>query len=119
MPSHGDRTPNGVDLSRPTESTRRHLYELVVHVYFHPTPEEVEKAQSDPGNHWVPDYGPDEARLHVFYAYGRWFASWEALEEKKGAAADPSLPEWRRWSVVRIVEDADPSSATGVTFLEV
>ncbi|HYG62367.1 MAG TPA: hypothetical protein VEL74_07285 [Thermoanaerobaculia bacterium] len=29
------------------------------------------------------------------------------------------LPEWRRWSVVRIVEDRDPSSATGVTFLEV
>jgi hypothetical protein len=106
-----------VDLSRPTESTRRHLYELVVHVYFHPTSEEVENARQDPGNHWVPDYGPDEARLHVFYAYGRWFAVWEALEETPETAA--GLPEWRRWSVVRIVEDRDPSSETGVTFLEV
>ncbi|HYG61504.1 MAG TPA: hypothetical protein VEL74_02900 [Thermoanaerobaculia bacterium] len=118
MPSFSDRTPSRVDLSRPTESTRRHLYELVVHVYFHPTPLEVEQARQDPGNHWVPDYGPDEARLHVFYAYGRWFAAWEALEERKEAAAE-SLPAWRRWSVVRIVEDADPSSGTGVTFLEV
>ncbi|HYG64000.1 MAG TPA: hypothetical protein VEL74_15600 [Thermoanaerobaculia bacterium] len=116
MPSFGDRTPSGVDLSRPTESTRRHLYELVVRVYFQPTPEEVEQARQDPGNHWVPDYGPDEARLHVFFVYGRWFAVWEALEEKKETGP---LPEWRRWSVVRIVEDADPSSATGVTFLEV
>ena len=119
MPSHDDRTPKGVDLSHPTESTRRHLYELVVHVYFHPTPEEIEKAAVDPGNHWVPDYGPDEARLHVFYVYGRWFAAWEALEEKREADTQPPLPEWRRWSVVRIVEDRDPSSATGVTFLEV
>jgi hypothetical protein len=113
MPDQEDRTPKGVDLSHPTEATRRHLYELVVHVYFHPTPEEVEKAAADPGNHWVPDYGPDEARLHVFYAYHRWFAAWEALEEK-GAT-----PAWRRWAVVRIVEDPDPSSETGVTFLEV
>ena len=119
MPSYSDRTPSRVDLSRPTESTRRHLYELVVHVYFHPTPLEVEQARQDPGNHWVPDYGPDAARLHVFYAFGRWFAVWEALEEKKEAAADPSLPAWRRWSVVRIVENADPSSEMGVTFLEV
>jgi hypothetical protein len=114
MPSFSDRTPSRVDLSRPTETTRRHLYELVVHVYFHPTPLEVEKARQDPGNHWVPDYGPDAARLHVFYVYGRWFAVWKALEEKEAG-----LPEWRRWSVVRIVEDRDPSSATGVTFLEV
>jgi hypothetical protein len=115
MPSSDDRTPKGVDLSRPTESTRRVLYELVVHVYFHPTPEEVEQARQDPGNHWVPDYGPDEARLHVFYAYGRWFAAWQAEERKETGP----LPEWRRWSVVRIAEDRDPSSETGVTFLEV
>ena len=119
MPDHGDRTPSRVDLSRPTEATRRVLYELVVHVYFHPTPDEVEKARTDPGNHWVPDYGPGEARLHVFYAYGRWFAVWEAREEKKETDTQMPLPEWRRWSVVRIVEDRDPSSQTGVTFLEV
>ena len=69
MPSLDDRTPSRVDLSRPTESTRRVLFELVVHVYFHPTPLEVEQARQDPGNHWVPDYAPDEARLQVFYAW--------------------------------------------------
>jgi hypothetical protein len=36
------------------------------------------------------------------------------LEEKEAG-----LPEWRRWSVVRIVEDREPSNPTGVTFLEV
>lgn len=48
MPDQEDRTPKGVDLSHPTETTRRRLYELVVHVYFQPTPEEVEKAAADP-----------------------------------------------------------------------
>jgi hypothetical protein len=115
MPSHSDRTPKGVDLSRPTESTRRHLYELVVRVHFNPSPEEVEQAAQDPGNHWVPDYGPEQACLNVFFLHGRWFAVWEALEEKD---AD-TLPPWRRWMMVRIVEDPDPSSETGVTFLEV
>ena len=117
MPSSDDRTPSRVDLSRPTEFTRRVLFELVVHVYFQPTSLEVEQARQDPGNHWVPDYGPDAARLHVVYVYGRWLATWQALEETSETAA--GLPEWRRWSVVRIVEDRDPANPTGVTFLEV
>ena len=114
MPSHSDRTPSGVDLSRPTESTRRALYDLVVRIHFTPTPEEIQMAKEDPGNHWIPDYGPDAAELTVWYDRGRWYASWLSLEEEP----DPRAP-WRLWSVVRIVEDADPSNPAGVAFLEV
>ena len=114
MHDHNDRTPKGVDLSRPTESTRRTLYDLVVRIHFHPTPEEIQQAQADPGNHWIPDYGPEAAELTVWYDRGRWYAAWKSQEEK----ADPRAP-WRSWSVVRIVEDADPSNETGVSFLEV
>jgi hypothetical protein len=100
-----------IDLSQVTESTRRALYDAVVEVHFSPTPDEVRQAAEDPENFWVPDYGPDEAGLTVFHAFGRWFTVWRAREEPEDA------PEEQRWSVLRIV--TNPDGPLGLDFPEV
>ena len=86
------------DLSRPTEATRRALYDAVVEVHFtdpeHPTP-----------------YSPDDAGLVVFSVFGRWFATWTRLEEP----AD--LAEHQRRELLRI--QPDPAWPLGLAFYEV
>ena len=101
-----------IDLTQVAESTRRALYDAVVDVHFSPTPAEVRQAAEDPDNFWVPDYGPDEAGLTVFYACGRWFAVWRSLEEPEDA------PEEMRWTVLRIGFDGDAEPGA-LTFSEV
>jgi hypothetical protein len=61
------------DLSRYTEGTRRQLYDLIIKIQF--TQSSPDEATS-PEDSWVPTYTPDEAGLTVFYAFGRWFATW-------------------------------------------
>jgi hypothetical protein len=85
-----------VELSRYSESTRRALYDLVVQVFFSPTPEEVAAAAADPEDHYVPTYSAEEAELRVEYVAGRWFAVWRALE------AGPELAAEQRYRMVRI-----------------
>ena len=117
MPAKGNRissssSGSGIDLTRltrDTEATRRALYDAVVAVHFKPTPEEVRQAAEDPENHWVPDYGPDEAGLTVEYRYGRWSAVWRSLE------VGDDEPEELRWNVLRITLDDTGS----LVFLEV
>jgi hypothetical protein len=112
MPEQENRTPTpSIDLGRVTEETRRALYDAVVAVHFTPTYDELQGAVRDPDNHWVPAYGPDEARLAVFYLYGRWVAVWRALDEPEDA------PEEQRWTVLRIGPSGDGSG--GVIFFEV
>ena len=113
MLTRKDDTPRpSIDLTRIAESTRRALYDAVVEVHFSPTSAEVRQAAEDPDNFWVPDYGPDEAGLTVFYACGRWFAVWRCLEEL------PEAPEEMRWSVLRIGSDPEGGFG-GLTFSEV
>ena len=56
-------------------------------------------------------YGPNEAGLTVFHAFGRWFTVWRAREEPEDA------PEEQRWSVLRIV--TNPDGPLGLDFPEV
>jgi hypothetical protein len=100
-----------IDLSQVTESTRRALYDAVVEVHFSPSEEEVQAAREDPENHWISEYGPDEAGLTVFHAFGRWFTVWRAREEPEDA------PEEQRWTVLRIV--TNPDGPLGLDFPEV
>ena len=102
MPGYSHLTPRpSLDLTQFTEPTRRALYDAVVAVHFSPSEEEVRAAREDPENHWIPAYGPDEAGLAVFHAFGRWFTVWRNREEPEDA------PEEQRWSVLRIVPDPD------------
>lgn len=95
-----------VDLSQVTESTRRALYNAVVEGHFSPTEEEVRQAAADPENHWVPDYGPDEAGLTVVWVAGRWFTLWRSLEEPE------DVPAELRWTVLRIGQDPEQDALT-------
>ena len=109
---HENTLRPSIDLSQVTEFTRRALYDAVVKVHFSPTLAEVQRAAKDPNNHWVPDYGPDEAGLTVFWIYGRWIAAWRSLEEPEDA------PAAVRWTVLRI--DSDPEHGFwGLSFSEV
>jgi hypothetical protein len=67
--------PPTVDLTRATEETRRAVYDIVVVVHFTPTPEELQRAAEDPGDHWVPNYTPEAAGLVVHHCYGRYAES--------------------------------------------
>ncbi len=73
--------------------------------------DEVRKAAEDPDNFWVPDYGPDEAGLSVFWIHGRWIAVWRSLEEPEDAPAEV------RWTVLPIGSDPEDGFG-GLTFLE-
>jgi hypothetical protein len=74
-------------------------------------PPEVQAAREDPENHWIPEYGPDEAGLTVFHAFGRRFTVWRAREEPEDA------PKEQRWTVLRIV--TNPDGPLGLDFPEV
>ncbi len=76
---------NPLDLSRPTEATRRELYDRLVHLQS-TLPEEPPSSPFD----------PDAAGLTVLYVFGRWFATWLDLD----APAD--WPESRRREVVTV-----------------
>ena len=89
-----------LDLSRPTEATRRAVYDRVADLVWIPDPRD-EHRRSDT---------PDEAGLFVFHVFGRWFAVWRNRDE-------PHLPEHQRTEVVRI--QADPDSPFGVVLVEV
>lgn len=95
------------DLSRYTEATRRTLYDRVAQLQFGPP----DPGTVEPGDVWVPTYGPDDAGLTVFHVFGRWFATWTDLD------AFPELPEDRRVELVRI--QADPDSSNGIRLYEV
>jgi hypothetical protein len=73
-----------------------------VETHFTPTPEEREKAQADPDNHWAPPYTPEQAGLAVHHLYGRWFVVWRSLEEKEGEA-----PPERLWTVLRVIRNPE------------
>ncbi len=75
-----------LDLSRPTEGTRRQLYDRLVTIQGAPDPE-------DPA---APPFDPDAAGLAVFHVLGRWFATWMDLD------APLEWPESRRREVVTI-----------------
>jgi hypothetical protein len=109
MPGCCHDTPRPpLDLTQVTESTRRALYDAVVAIHFSPSEEEIEEARADPENHWIPEYGPDEAGLTVFHAFGRWFTVWRVREEPDDA------PVEQRWSVLRIVPN--PGGPFGLSF---
>jgi hypothetical protein len=84
-----------LDLSAPGEATRRTLYALVTRDNF--TAREV----GPPGDVWVPAYTPEQAGLEVFYAHGRWFATWVKLEES------PQRPESERRELLVLEEDPE------------
>lgn len=109
MPSSRHHTPRpSLDLTQVTESTRRALYDAIVEIHFSPSEEEVQAAREDPENHWIPEYGPDEAGLTVFHVFGRWFTVWREPED---------APEEQRWTVLRIV--TNPDGPLGLDFPEV
>jgi len=105
----GDRTPTSIESLAPTEATRRALYDAVVEVHFQPSAEEIQRAQEDPENHWIPRYTPDEAGLAILWIFGRWFVVWRALEVTEG-------PETLKWTVLRVAPEGIPLP---VQFLEV
>jgi hypothetical protein len=74
-----------LDLSRPTETTRRELYDRLVRIQNAPDAQEPS-----------PLFDPDAAGLTVFYVLGRWFATWIDLE------APLQWPEARRRELVTI-----------------
>ena len=72
MPDRRKSTPPHPDLTRPTETARRWLYDTVERIVFHP--EEVDP-ECDP-----PPYTAEDAGLAVLFLAGRWLATWEQLE---------------------------------------
>jgi hypothetical protein len=94
MPELPKVYPEGIplDLSRPTEATRRELYDRLVRLQSTPDPEEPEPIPFD----------PDAAGLVIFHVFGRWFATWTDME----APAD--APEHQRRELVRIQPAATP-----------
>jgi hypothetical protein len=117
MHTHEDGTPTpepspALDLEQVTEGTRRAIYEIVVRIHFTLTPEELQRAQEDPDNHWIPIYTADAAGLTVHRFYGRWIVAWRSLEEKEG-----EVPASQLWTVLRVTRD--DASPYGLAFLEV
>lgn len=94
MPEH-----QHLDLTRPTEATRRLVYDRVADLVWTPDPQD-EHRRTDT---------PDSAGLTVFHVFGRWFAVWTNDE--------PELPEHQRVELVRV--QADPDSVFGVIVVEV
>ena len=105
MPSLPDPTP-APNLNSDTEHVRRELYDLIVRMHFSPLPAE----SVGPGDYAGPDYDPDSAGLKVFYALGRWFATWSVMDH-------PGHFEHQTTALVRVV--ADPSSPFGIALSEV
>ena len=88
------------DLTRPTEATRRTVYDRVAELVWTPDPED-EHRRTDT---------PDEAGLFVVHAFGRWFAVWTNRDE-------PDAPEDQRVEIVRV--QADPGSRFGIVLAEI
>lgn len=78
-------TRPALDLSHPTEATRRELYDRLVSIQ---STLPVEPPSSP--------FDPDAAGLTVVYVFGRWFATWLDLD------APAEWPESRRRELVRI-----------------
>lgn len=92
-------TPPALDLSRPTEATRREVYDRLVHLQ---STLPIEPPSSP--------FDPDAAGLTVFHVLGRWFATWMDLD------APSEWPESRRRELVRIQPADTPE---GFTLFEV
>ena len=91
------------DLSRPTETARRALYDAIEAMVFH-------RDRIDPESDPLP-YTAEDAELAVFYRFGRWFAVWTQCEV-------PTFnPEAFRVAMVRI--KADGTAPQGVRLYEV
>jgi len=106
MPSSSDPTPHVPNLTSDTERVHRELYDRIVAMHFSPLPAE----DVAPGDYAGPDYDPDSAGLKVFYALGRWFATWSVMDS-------PGNYEHLATALVRVV--ADPSSPFGIALQEV
>lgn len=79
-----------LDLTQFSESIRRQLYDRISETHF---------ARPDLR------HTPDQAGLQVFYAAGRWFASWVDLDEPS------TLPDRLRVRIARIAAGAEETSA--------
>lgn len=86
---------SGLDFRAESEETRKALYDLVVRDNF--TPQGAE----DPEEEGCPPYTPEEAALQVFFAHGRWMATWLRLEEPE------DLPEGERRELLVLAEAPD------------
>jgi len=87
MPSLPQSIP--LDLDRYSEQTRRRLYDLL-RLNFFACPE-VAPDQDDPF-----PYSAEDAGLSIYFAHGRWFATWTSLE------VETYRPEHQRVEVLRI-----------------
>jgi hypothetical protein len=83
-------TSTMLDLAHFSEDLRRRLYHQVSEMHF---------ARPDSR------HTPDQAGLQVFYAAGRWFASWIDLDEPA------TLHDRLRVRIARIAVDAEETSA--------
>ena len=88
-----------LDLTRPTEATRRQVYDRVADLVW------------DPGDEQPRTDTPDSAGLTVFHVFGRWFAVWTNRDEPE------ELPEHQRIELVRV--QADPGSVFEIVLAEV
>lgn len=84
-----------LNLHADSEETRKTLYDLVVRDNFTP------KGPEDPEGDSFPLYTPEEAGLEVFFAHGRWMATWLKLEEPE------DLPEAERRELLVLMEAPD------------
>ena len=87
MQQHPEFTP--LNLSHYTEAIRREVYDRVAAMVW---------TKESPDDH-IPSFTPDQAGLMVFYAFGRWFATWSDVE-----TSGPGVVE-RRTELVLVQED--------------
>lgn len=104
-----DRSTPSIDLSLPTEATRRALYDAVVAVHFSATREDIQEALRE--EEWIETHTAEEAGVVIHYLCGRWFTVWRMLAEPADA------PERQRWEVLTVHED--PGKPYGIGFSEV
>ncbi|HEX3131497.1 MAG TPA: hypothetical protein VH394_29440 [Thermoanaerobaculia bacterium] len=73
--------PQGLDLEKGHDPAMAQiLYDFVVWRYFMPHPTD------DPGDILATGFTPEESNLGVFYQFGRWFATWNRLDEETDRA---------------------------------
>lgn len=99
MQQHPEFIP--LNLSYYTETLRREVYDRVVSMVW------TKEAPDD----YVPSVSPDQAGLMVFYAFGRWFATWSHVETTGPGTAE------RRVELVRVQETT--SNRFGIILAEV
>jgi hypothetical protein len=103
MPDRPQST-RSLDFQPATESLRRTLYDAVIRILWTPSISEDDR----------PRFSPEQARLTVLWAFGRWFAVWYDVDTDE---AEPHLPMSQRWQVVRIQDD--PARPDGIGLHEV